>query len=106
MTKARLEVRNATTADIPEILGLIERAYTELAGYNEGQLRGQLNNFGEGCFVALLDGKLVGYCATFRIGGAKALAPHSWAEITGNGYGSRHNPIGDWLYGYEMCVDP
>ena len=41
-----------------------------------------------------------------RIGGEAALAPHTWGEITGNGYGSRHNPTGGWLYGYEMCVDP
>jgi len=41
-----------------------------------------------------------------RLGGDKALRPHSWDEITGNGYGSRHDPTGDWLYGYEMCVDP
>ena len=40
-----------------------------------------------------------------RIGGDKALAPHTWDEITGNGYGSRHVRKGDWLYGYEMCVD-
>ena len=33
-------------------------------------------------------------------------APHDWDEISGNGYGIRHDPTGDWLYGYEMCVDP
>ena len=27
-------------------------------------------------------------------------------EITGNGYASRHDPDGDWLYGMEVCVDP
>ena len=34
-----------------------------------------------------------------------ALAPHDWATITGNGFGSRHDPTGDWLYGIEMAVD-
>jgi GNAT superfamily N-acetyltransferase len=65
-----------------------------------------LNNYREGCFGAFLDDKLIGYCASIRIGGDKALRPHSWDEITGNGYGSRHDPKGDWLYGYELCVDP
>src|SRR3546814_19299611 len=35
-----------------------------------------------------------------------ALVPHDWEEITANGLGSRHDPTGAWLYGYEMCVDP
>ena len=35
-----------------------------------------------------------------------ALSNHTWDEVTGNGFGSRHDPTGDWLYGYELCVDP
>lgn len=64
-----------------------------------------MNNYPEGCFIAKLDGKLVGYCATMRLSKRIALANHSWDEVTGNGFGSRHNPKGEWLYGYEMCVD-
>ena len=104
--KARLEVRQATPADAKAISALVRRAYEELPAYTMSEIRGQLNNFPEGCFVAKLDGKLVGYCASMRIDGAVALKPHTWDEITGNGYGSRHDPTGDWLYGYEMCVDP
>jgi predicted amidohydrolase/GNAT superfamily N-acetyltransferase len=50
--------------------------------------------------------EIVGYAASFRIDDAAALAPHTWAEITGGGYASRHDPKGDWLYGMEVCVDP
>jgi len=102
----RLEVRNAVIADVPAIQRLIARAYPEMAGYTAGVVRGQLNNFPEGQFVALYNGKMVGYCASMRIPGTIALAPHDWDEITGNGFGSRHDPTGNWLYGYEMCVDP
>jgi predicted amidohydrolase/GNAT superfamily N-acetyltransferase len=105
-TKARLEVRQAQAGDVSRIAALVRRAYDDLPAYSLGEIRGQLNNFPEGCFVAILDGTLVGYCASMRIGGDKALKPHSWDEITGNGFGSRHNPTGEWLYGYEMCVDP
>ncbi len=35
-----------------------------------------------------------------------ALAPHTWHEITGNGFASRHDPDGDWLYGMDVSVDP
>ncbi|MEO6389113.1 MAG: bifunctional GNAT family N-acetyltransferase/carbon-nitrogen hydrolase family protein [Croceibacterium sp.] len=106
MSKARLEVRQAETGDVHRIAALVRRVYDNFAPYTLGEIRGQLNNFPPGCFVAILDGKLVGYCASMRIAGDKALRPHSWDEITGNGFGSRHDPTGDWLYGYEMCVDP
>ncbi|NCP12258.1 MAG: GNAT family N-acetyltransferase [Sphingomonadales bacterium] len=105
-TKARLEVRQATLGDVSGIAALVRRAYDDLPAYTYGEIRGQLNNFPRGCFVAILDDKVVGYCASMRIAGGIALAPHSWDEITGNGFGSRHDPTGDWLYGYEMCVDP
>jgi len=105
-TKARLEVRQATLGDVSGIAALVRRAYDDLPAYTYGEIRGQLNNFPRGCFVAILDDKVVGYCASMRIAGGIALAPHSWDEITGNGFGSRHDPTGDWLYGYEMCVGP
>ena len=69
MTKARLEVRQAKLGDVRAIADLVRRAYEELPAYTHGEIRGQINNYAEGCFVAKLDGKLVGYCATMRIGG-------------------------------------
>jgi predicted amidohydrolase/ribosomal protein S18 acetylase RimI-like enzyme len=103
---ARLEIRQAKPADARAIAALAKRVYGDFEPYTLGEIRGQLNNFPAGCFVAVLDDKLIGYCASMRIRGDKALRPHTWDEITGNGFGSRHDPIGDFLYGYEMCVDP
>ncbi|WP_338468030.1 GNAT family N-acetyltransferase [Novosphingobium sp. ZN18A2] len=105
-TKARLELRQARNADVRGIWQLIKRAYGDGQDYTQGQIAGQINNFPEGCFVAVLDGDVVGYCASMQISGEIALEPHSWEEITGNGFGSRHDPTGDWLYGYELVVDP
>jgi predicted amidohydrolase/predicted N-acetyltransferase YhbS len=102
---ARLEVRVAVPSDVDGILQLISRAYPGIENYSAGQVRGQINNFPEGQFVAILEGAVVGYCASSRIDEAVALAPHDWATITGNGFGSRHDPTGDWLYGVEMAVD-
>jgi len=105
-TRARLEVRQAKRSDISGIARLIERAYPNLPPYKLGELRGQINNFPEGQFVAILDGEIVGYCASSRVTEAMAFASHDWEEISGNGFGTRHVPTGEWLYGYEMCVDP
>lgn len=105
-TPARLEVRLAQPADVPDILALISRAYPGFNNYSAGQILGQVNNFPEGQFVAVLEGAIVGYCASSRIDEPLALGPHDWAAITGNGFGSRHDSTGDWLYGFEMAVDP
>jgi len=104
--RRRLEVRHARAKDIPGIAALVRRVYDDMPAYTHGEIRGQINNFRDGCFVALLDDEVVGYCATMQVAEALAFQDHDWDEITGNGFGSRHDPTGDWLYGYEMCVDP
>ena len=102
----RLEIRQAVLSDVDQIVDLVSRSYENLPAYAATEIRAQLNNYAAGCFVAVLDDTVVGYCASFRIRGQIAFAPHSWREITGAGTGSRHDPLGEWLYGYEMCVDP
>ena len=103
-TPAKLEVRTARSSDVPGILKLIGAVYVGVENYTSGMIRGQINNFPEGQFVVLLDGTIVGYCASSRIDEALALSPHDWETISGNGFGSRHDPTGDWLYGIEMVV--
>lgn len=104
--KARLALRNATVADIPAIEALTERVYGEDEAYTPEMLTGQIAQFAQGVFVAVYEGEVVGYCATFRIDEASAMRPHRWMEVTGGGYASRHLAHGDWLYGMEVCVDP
>lgn len=104
--KHKLIIRQARRRDLAAIHRLTQKVYSEIGGYTRDQLRGQLHHFPEGNLVAEYDGQVVGYCASIRVPGEKALKPHTWAEITGGGYGSTHDPDGDWLYGYEVCVDP
>jgi len=106
--RPQLAVRNARPKDIPAIRALVSRVYGPLGlgSYSAAMLRGQINNFPEGQFVAEYEGAIVGYCATFQIGPEVALKPHSWREITGGGYASRHDPEGDYLCAMEVCVDP
>jgi len=103
---ARLAMREASAADIPGIVALCERVYGTDNGYTPEMVRGQLAQFPDGQFLAEYDGRVVGYCATFRAAEALVMAPHTWRSITGGGYASRHDPQGDWLYGMEVCVDP
>lgn len=106
MKKKQLEIINASFEHIDQILDLIKKVYTTMPGYSEEMLRGQLTHYPEGHFVAMMNDVVVGYSASIRISGKKALKEHSWKEITGGGFGSTHDPEGDYLYGYETCVDP
>lgn len=100
-------VRNANISDIPSIRKLVARAYPDnMETYSPDALRGQIHHFPKGQFVVEYEDQIVGYCATFKISGDIALQPHTWNEITGGGFASRHDPNGDFLYGMEVCVHP
>jgi predicted amidohydrolase/GNAT superfamily N-acetyltransferase len=101
-----LVVRHARRGDVANVISMMKRAYPTMSVFTSGHLLGQITAFPEGQFVAEYDNKIVGYAATFRIDEATALSSHNWAEITGGGYASRHDPLGNWLYGMEVCVDP
>jgi len=102
----KIVVRQARLDDVPEIAALSRRVYAPSPGYSQRAIRSQIINFPEGQFVAEYEGEMVGHCATFIIPGDAALNPHTWAEITGDGLASRHDPEGDYLYGMEVSVDP
>lgn len=91
--------------DIPALRELSRKAYPAFQPYTTDQLRGHMNRFPQGALIAEYNGRVVGYCASIRVGD-EALKSHTWAEITGNGYLSTHDPEGDYLYGCEVCVDP
>jgi predicted amidohydrolase/GNAT superfamily N-acetyltransferase len=105
-TQSKLTVRLATLADVDAIIALVQRVYPGMAPYTPGMIRGQINAFPDGVWVAELDQDIVGYCATIRVTERAAMTPHTWQSITGSGYGSTHRVDGNYLYGYEVCVDP
>lgn len=103
-SRPRLVVRQLQPDDFAAVVRLSNKVYGR--GYTIEMLRGQHAHFPVGQFVAEYDGAIVGHCATFCIDEDTLMSPHSWREITGGGYGSRHDPLGSWLYGMEVCVDP
>lgn len=105
-SKPQLIIRNARISDTAEICALSGQIYTNEPAYTPAQIKGQINNFPEGQFVAEFQGRIVGYCATFIADESVALKPHTWDEITADGFGSRHDADGDYLYGMEVFIDP
>lgn len=104
--KAKLSVRLAKMGDVRAIYDLSVKVYGAPMALTQQNIRGQITKFPEGQFVVEYEGRIVGHCATFIIGEDICLKPHSWEEITGNGFASRHDPDGDYLYGMEVAVDP
>ncbi len=104
-TTPKLIIRKAKLKDSHAIAALSERVYGHAGSMTEEQIRAQINKFPDGQLVAEYEGQIAGHCATFIISEKVALKPHTWFEITGNGYASRHDPDGDVLYGMEVCVD-
>ncbi len=103
--KIKLVVRRAVHKDAHKIVELSKKIYGESEGYTVAAVRGQISAFPEGQFIAEYNGEIAGHCATFIIAGEIALRPHNWIEITGQGFASRHDPHGDYLYGMEVSVD-
>ena len=87
----KLFTRNAVPADAEEIAALSAKVYRK-EPYTAPELRGQINNFPEGVFVAVYEDKIVGYCATLRISERSAFRKHTWKQVTGGGYGTTHDP--------------
>ena len=99
-----LNVRTAKISDISKIQKLTSNVYPDEPPYTKAMLRGQINNFPEGQFVAELDNKIVGYCSTIIVKEKKAFEKHTWIAISGNGFGVTHDPEGDYLYGiFSQC---
>jgi predicted amidohydrolase/ribosomal protein S18 acetylase RimI-like enzyme len=100
----KLLIRSPQLSDLEAINEVVCASYGK--GYPKNLLKGQITNFKEGCYIAEMDGKIVGYCATIILPEDRVLKKHTWREVTGGGYGSTHNSQGEYLYGYEICVHP
>src|SRR3546814_7547034 len=88
-TRPKLVIRNSETRDAAGIARLSAKVYGRAEGYSAAQIRGQINNFPEGQFLAEYEGQIVGFCATLIVPEAAAMADHRWTAISGGGFGTR-----------------
>jgi predicted amidohydrolase/GNAT superfamily N-acetyltransferase len=96
-----------TTADVPAVVALQRRVYSEDLAWSERELLRHLEIFPEGQFVALdRSGQIVGSASSLIIDWDDYAESARWSVITGQGTFSSHNPHGKTLYGADMCVDP
>lgn len=104
--RPKLEITHAGKEHIKGVVELSRRVYLEEPPYTAGHISGQINSFQEGTFVAIYEGEVVGYAASIIAKEQRVMALHTWDDISGGGYSSKHNENGDWLYGIEVMVHP
>ncbi len=106
---AKVKVRRARLDDVPTIYACQAAAYANYgpAGLcDERLLRMQIEAFPEGQLVALLGREVVGYAMALIVNLDEESPWYSYAEITGDGTFSTHDPAGDSLYGADVAVHP
>lgn len=103
--KAKIHIRNINREDFEKVASLSAKIYEEANGISIEMLAGQFSRFPEGQFVVEYDKEIIGHCATFIVKEEIAFADHSYSEITGGGFASRHDDEGEYLYGMEVVVD-
>lgn len=108
---AGLIIRHRSLDDLPAIQALMARVYApplhgpEAVWSERGMLR-HLARFPQGQFVADLEGAVVGTSTCMRLSLERALAPHTWGDLTARGTLATHEPEGEALYGVNIAVDP
>ncbi len=108
---AGLIIRHRSLDDLPAIQALMARVYAPPlhgpeAVWSERSMLRHLARFPQGQFVADLEGAVVGTSTCMRLSLERALAPHTWGDLTARGTLATHEPEGEALYGVNIAVDP
>ena len=105
----KVRVRRARPEDVAGIYACQVAAYSNIpasALCDERLLEMQIETFPEGQLVATLRKEIVGYATSLIVQLDEESPWYSYAEITGNGTFSSHDPAGDTLYGADIAVHP
>lgn len=106
-----VEVRQACIDDIAQLVNLQFEVYPPsgfppINRWNASSLEKHQRVFAPGQLVAEVDGRIVG-AATTMIGRSERFEkPHRFLDVIGSTRLNAHDPLGDALYGVDICVSP
>lgn len=109
MTTEKVKIRRWKKSDIPTLVAIHQQIYSDYPQdllYDQRIFEHQFRQFPEGQFLAELEGKIVGYACSIIVQLDDAADYYTYAEITGSGSFTTHNPSGDTLYGADIGVLP
>lgn len=103
----RLELRNLRLEDYADLKAVMARVYSGWPGgaLSEERFQAQLRRFPEGQICIEDNGRVVAAALSLIVDYEQFGDRHTYAEITGGGYITTHDPNGDVLYGTEVVVD-
>ena len=101
---SKIIYRNATMDDVDALFALDAKKWGKELTAGKEIWRERIKTFSEGIYLAELEGQLIGVAASHIVEYPKDYIP-TWAEITGNGLMSNHNPNGNMIYGVDFSVD-
>lgn len=106
-TQHHLTLRNMRSADYDAIAAIMDRVYPTLGGaWSPRIFEAQLARFPDGQICIEDNGKIVAGAISVVVNYDKFGDHHTYAQITGSGTLSTHDPNGDTLYGVDMFVHP
>jgi ribosomal protein S18 acetylase RimI-like enzyme len=102
-------IRPYTNDDYDALLTVQREAFPppfpESLWWKKEQIAAHVDTYPSGAMVAVCDGIIAGSSTSLIV--AFAGKPHTWEEVSDNGYIRRsHEPGGDSLYGIDLCVRP
>src|SRR5207244_7174820 len=108
----RITIRNIHENDIPKIIALQRKSFSDMATYGMIWpylfLENHLRVFPEGQLCAELDKEkiVVASASSLIIFLKPAYREHTWHEVTGYGMFNNHDYTGDSLYGADISTHP
>lgn len=101
-----LHLRNLRLEDYADVRRIMEIVYPSMGAWTRQQFAAQINRFPEGQICIDDNGRVIAAAITLIVDYDRFGDQHSYAQITGNGYLTTHDPNGDILYGVDVFVDP
>lgn len=103
----QLGLRNLQASDYADIKTIIDRVYPIIGGaWTRKEFASQLARFPEGQICIEDKGRVVAAALSVIVDYDKFGDGHNYAQITGNGHLTTHDPSGDTLYGVDVFVHP
>lgn len=102
----KVKIRTLTSEDYNAVIAMQLASFPEMKPWKESQWNDVISTFPEGQIGVEVDGELAATSCSLLLNFNEFGKHHTWAEITGNGTLSTHNPSGDTLYGIEIMVSP
>jgi predicted amidohydrolase len=101
----KLTLRNLVLSDYSDLKSIMDMVYPDMGGvWPLKKYKAQLATFPEGQICIEDHGKVVAVAFSLIVDYDKFGDHHTYDQITGDAYLTTHDPLGDVLYGVEVCV--